>query len=80
MSAIWTHRFEVIMRPLRDLDAPPSKVYIETRTAAQAGRDAVTQHPDMKVLSISRATDVAAAEAPAPLASVVPLARAANHR
>ena len=67
------------MRPLRDLDAPPSKVYIETRTAAQAGRDAVTQHPDMKVLSISRATDVAA-EVPSPLASVVPLARAANHR
>ena len=71
------------MRPLRDLDALPSKVYIETRTAAQAGRDAVTQHPDMKVLSISRAVEGVAA-LPAPSASaganVVPLARVAGRR
>ena len=54
MTGIWTHRFEVVMRPLRDLSAAPTVVYIDTRTAAQAGRDAVTQYPDMKVLTVTR--------------------------
>lgn len=74
MTSIWAHRFEVVMRPLRDLGATPTKVFVETRTAAQAGRDAMAQFPDMKVLSVSRASaDEARVE-------VVPLARAAGRR
>lgn len=89
MTGVWTHRFEVVMRPLRDLDAPPTHVFIETRTAAQAARDAVTQHPDMKVLSVTRETATSGvfstvkgderAERAEP-AVVLPLARVAGRR
>ncbi len=62
------------MRPLREREASTVSVFIETRTAAQAARDAVTQHPDMKVLSVTRADE----EGVAPAAPVMPLARVAN--
>jgi len=62
------------MRPLRERDASTVSVFIETRTAAQAARDAVTQHPDMKVLSVTRADEEAVVHA----APAVPLARAAS--
>lgn len=74
MAGIWSHRFEVVMRPLRDRDASTVSVFIETRTAAQAARDAVTQHPDMKVLSVTRADG----EAALPVARPLPLARVAS--
>jgi hypothetical protein len=81
MTGIWTHRFEVVMRPLRDLGAAPTTVVIETRTAAQAGRDAVTLHPEMKVLSVSRASaTVTEARAAGCRDVVVPLKRAAGQR
>jgi hypothetical protein len=79
MTGIWTHRFEVVMRPLRDLGAAPTTVVIETRTAAQAGRDAVTLHPDMKVLSVARAS-ATVTEARAARDVVVPLKRASGQR
>ncbi len=62
------------MRPLRERDASTVSVFIETRTAAQAARDAVTQHPDMKVLSVTRADE----EGVVHVAPIMPLARAAN--
>lgn len=71
MAGIWSHRFEVIMRPLREREAATVAVFIETRTAAQAARDAVSQHPEMKVLSVTRADEGGAIHA-------VPLARAAT--
>lgn len=81
MTAIWSHRFEVVMRPLRDLGAAPTTVYIETRTAAQAARDAVTQYPEMKVLSVARASATVTAVRPAEHRDVViPLARVAGRR
>ena len=80
VSGVWAHRFAVVLRPLRDLDAAPITIFIETRTAAQASRDAITQHPDMKVLSVARAT----AEVVVPVAQerdvVIPIARAAGRR
>ena len=82
MTAIWSHRFEVVMRPLRDLGAAPTTVYLETRTAAQAARDAVTQYPDMKVLSVARASATVTAVRPLEQhhSVVVPLARVAGRR
>ena len=80
MTGVWTHRFEVIMRPLRDLDAPPTSVFIETRTAAQAARDAVSQHPDMKVLSVTRATASSGVFSTVERDEAVSLARAAGRR
>lgn len=68
------------MRPLRDLGATPTVVFIETRTAAQAGRDAVTLHPDMKVLSVSRVTLADDTLQEAVSDAVVPLARTASRR
>ena len=62
------------MRPLRERDASTVSVFIETRTAAQAARDAVTQHPDMKVLSVTRAEEDGVAH----VAPAVPLARVAS--
>jgi hypothetical protein len=62
------------MRPLREREASTVSVFIETRTAAQAARDAVTLHPDMKVLSVTRAVE----EAEVHVAPAVPLARAAS--
>ena len=67
------------MRPLRDLSAAPTTVFIETRTAAQAGRDALTQYPDMKVLSVSRESKTLNLALPAS-PSVVPFARVAGRR
>lgn len=66
------------MRPLRDLAAEPTTVLIETRTAAQASRDAVTLYPDMKVLSVARAGASARAKPTGEV--VVRLARAAGDR
>lgn len=80
MTGVWTHRFEVIMRPLRDLDAPPTSVFIETRTAAQAARDAVSQHPDMKVLSVTRATAASGVFSTVERDEAAPLARVAGRR
>lgn len=81
MTAIWSHRFEVVMRPLRDLGAAPTTVYIETRTAAQAARDAVTQYPEMKVLSVARASATVTAVRPSEHRDVViPMARVAGRR
>jgi hypothetical protein len=69
------------MRPLRDLGAAPTTVYLETRTAAQASRDAVTQYPDMKVLSVVRASATVTAVRPSEHREVVvPLARVAGRR
>jgi hypothetical protein len=80
VSGVWARRFAVVLRPLRDLGAAPITIFIETRTAAQASRDAITQHPDMKVLSVARAS----AEMETPSAEerdvVIPIASAADRR
>lgn len=69
------------MRPLRDLAAATTTVYLETRTAAQAARDAVTQYPEMKVLSVARASATVTAVRPSERRDVVvPLARVAGRR
>lgn len=54
MSGVWTHRFEVILRPLRDRQGAQQTIHLETRTAAQATREATARFPDMKVISVTR--------------------------
>ncbi len=54
MPTVWSHRFEVSLRPLRDVAAAPMIVVVETRTAAQAARDAATRHPGMKIVAVQR--------------------------
>ncbi len=54
MPNVWTRQFEVVMRPLRDRNGAQSVVILETRTAAQASREATARFPEMKVLSVSR--------------------------
>lgn len=49
-----THRFEVILRPLREKDGARQTVFLNTRTAAQATREATARWPEMKVVSVTR--------------------------
>jgi hypothetical protein len=54
MGPVWSHAFEVVMRPLRVPNGPHAVVVVEARTAAQASRLALTLYPDRKVLSVHR--------------------------
>lgn len=49
-----THRFEIVLRPLRDKEGARQTVYLNTRTAAQATREATARWPEMKVVSVTR--------------------------
>lgn len=60
MTGIWINKFEIVMRPLRDRNGTQTTVFIETRTAAQASREATTRYPDMKVVSVTRVTPTVA--------------------
>lgn len=59
-----THRFEIVIRPLRDKDGERQTVFLGARTAAQATREATARWPTMKVVSVTRA-----GERPADLAA-----------
>lgn len=65
MPNVWTRQFEVVMRPLRDRNGPQSVVILETRTAAQASREATARFPEMKVLSVARVATENDAHVPA---------------
>lgn len=54
------HKFEIALRPLRDRSGPQTVVTIETRTAAQATREATARFPEMKVVSVTRITPTVA--------------------
>ncbi len=60
MTGIWINKFEIVMRPLRDRTGPQTTVFIETRTAAQASREATARFPEMKVISVTRVTPTVA--------------------
>lgn len=60
MNGIWINKFEVVLRPLRDRAGAQTTIVIETRTAAQATREATARHPDMKVVSVTRVTPTVA--------------------
>jgi hypothetical protein len=60
VTGIWINKFEIVMRPLRDRAGAQTTVLIETRTAAQASREATTRFPDMKVVSVTRVTPTVA--------------------
>lgn len=81
MSGVWTHRFEVILRPLRDRQGPQQTIHLDTRTAAQATREATARFPDMKVISVTRVeVEVSTLKPQAPAATrderkVIPLRR-----
>lgn len=55
MAGSITHRFEIVLRPLRDKEGTRQTVYLNTRTAAQATREATARWPEMKVVSVARA-------------------------
>lgn len=48
------------MRPLRERAGDVTTVLIETRTAAQATREATQRYPDLKVVSVTRVTPTGA--------------------
>lgn len=50
----WNRRFRVVLRPLRDPDGPRTEIHVESRTAAQATREATLRHPELKVVSVTR--------------------------
>lgn len=52
-----THRFEVVIRPLRDKDGERQTVFLSARTAAQATREATARWPSMKVIAVGRVLD-----------------------
>lgn len=54
MTGPITHRFEVVLRPLRDKEGARQTVFLNTRTAAQATREATARWPEMKVVSVTR--------------------------
>jgi hypothetical protein len=60
VSTNWNNKFEIVMRPLRDRSGPQTTITIETRTAAQAAREATKRHPDMKVIEVNRITPTVA--------------------
>lgn len=60
-----THRFEIVLRPLRDKEGARQTVYLNTRTAAQATREATARWPEMKVISVAR-VEAAATVTPLP--------------
>lgn len=60
MTGIWINKFEIVMRPLRDRSGAQTTVFIETRTAAQASREATARYPEMKVISVTRVTPTVA--------------------
>lgn len=80
MAGVWSHRFAIVLRPLRDKSAPETTVYIETRTAAQASREAMALHPEMKVLGVTRAdgAQVTNITSPAPRVAATPAAPVAE--
>ncbi len=87
MAGVWSHRFAVVLRPLRDKNALETTVIIETRTAAQASREAMALHPEMKVLGVTRADECTVtsfserterSEAASATVSPMPLRRASN--
>lgn len=59
MSGIRLHKHEVTMRPLRDRQGATQTIVVETRTAAQATREATLRFPDMKVISVARLAQAA---------------------
>lgn len=59
MSGIRLHKHEVTMRPLRDRQGATQTIVVETRTAAQATREATLRFPSMKVISVTRLAQVA---------------------
>lgn len=74
-----TNRFEIVLRPLRDKDGPRQTVFLSTRTAVQATREATARWPEMKVVSVSRVEDSVASFPTAPTVDVVaPLRRAGS--
>lgn len=60
VTGIWINKFEIVMRPLRDRQGAQTTVIIETRTAAQASREATARFPEMKVISVTRVTPTVA--------------------
>jgi hypothetical protein len=60
VSGIWSNKFEIALRPLRDRSGSQTVVVIETRTAAQATREATARFPEMKVVSVTRITPTVA--------------------
>jgi hypothetical protein len=60
VSGIWNNKFEILLRPLRDPHGPQNAVVIETRTAAQATREATARFPGMKVVAVTRITPTVA--------------------
>lgn len=68
------------MRPLRDRAGAQTTVVIETRTAAQATREATLRYPDMKVITVTRVTptvaDLKAAKRTPPVSAAVAAAPA----
>lgn len=70
------------MRPLRDRAGTQTTVVIETRTAAQATREATLRYPDMKVITVTRVTptvaDLKAARRTAPVTAAVPAPKVAS--
>ena len=60
MSGIWSNKFEIALRPLRERSGSQTVVVIETRTAAQATREATARFPEMKVVSVTRITPTVA--------------------
>jgi hypothetical protein len=64
VGTFWNHRFRVVLRPLRDRTGPQTTIFLDTRTAAQATREATIRHPEMKVVSVAREVE--------PVANLVP--------
>jgi len=60
VTGIWINKVEIVTRPLRDRNGAHTTVFIETRTAAQASREATTRFPDLKVVSVTRVTPTVA--------------------
>jgi hypothetical protein len=60
VTGIWINKFEIVMRPLRDRNGAQTTVFLETRTAAQASREATARFPDLKVVSVTRVTPTVA--------------------
>ncbi len=57
VAGFWTHRFDIVLRPLRDRSGAQITIALEARTAAQATREATIRYPEMKVISVARAVE-----------------------
>lgn len=55
MNGALTHRFAIVLRPLRQKDGARQTEYLQARTAAQAARAATARWPELKVVEVMRA-------------------------